>query len=296
MNILITGGTGFIGQRLCARLQALDHQVSVLSRRPGKADLPGVRQIGRLEEAGQVHAVVNLAGEPLTTGRWTAARKQVLLDSRLGTTRDLLAWMSALAERPRVLVSGSAIGYYGPRGDEPLDENASPGHDFAAMLCRRWEAEAFAAEALGVRTCVLRTGIVLGRDGGALARMLPPYRLGAGGPMGDGRQWMSWIHRDDLVGMIIWMLENPHARGAYNGTAPAPVTNAVFARTLAAALHRPALITAPAFALKLAFGEMAGLLLTGQNVLPQHALDEGFSFQYPTLERALQAILADPAP
>jgi len=294
MQILVTGGTGFIGSRLCARLLAEGHAPFVLTRRPGRNPQPGIRSVATLDEVGPVQAVVNLAGEPLMDGRWSDARKQALRDSRIGTTQALLAWIAALPERPRVLVSGSAIGWYGPRDSTPLDETASPGHDFAAMLCRQWEAEALKAEDLGVRTCVLRTGIVLDRDGGALLKMLPPFRMGVGGPMGDGRQWMSWIHREDLVGMILWLLGNGQARGAYNGTAPGTVTNRVFATTLGEALHRPARLTTPAFALKVAFGEMAGLLLTGQNVQPVHALAEGFTFQYPSLPGALQAIVGAP--
>lgn len=294
MQILVTGGTGFIGSRLCARLLAEGHHPIVLTRRPGRNPQPGIRSVATLDEVGPVQAVVNLAGEPLMDGRWSDARKQALRDSRIGTTQALLAWIAALPERPRVLVSGSAIGWYGPRDSTPLDETTSPGHDFAAMLCRQWEAEALKAEDLGVRTCVLRTGIVLDRDGGALLKMLPPFRMGVGGPMGDGRQWMSWIHREDLVGMILWLLGNGQARGAYNGTAPGTVTNRVFATTLGEALHRPARLTTPAFALKVAFGEMAGLLLTGQNVQPVHALAEGFTFQYPSLPGALQAIVGAP--
>lgn len=294
MQILVTGGTGFIGSRLCARLLAEGHHPIVLTRRPGRNPQPGIRSVATLDEVGPVQAVVNLAGEPLMDGRWSDARKQALRDSRIGTTQALLAWIAALPERPRVLVSGSAIGWYGPRDSTPLDETASPGHDFAAMLCRQWEAEALKAEDLGVRTCVLRTGIVLDRDGGALLKMLPPFRMGVGGPMGDGRQWMSWIHREDLVGMILWLLGNGQARGAYNGTAPGTVTNRVFATTLGEALHRPARLTTPAFALKVAFGEMAWLLLTGQNVQPVHALAEGFTFQYPSLPGALQAIVGAP--
>jgi len=291
MHILITGGTGFIGQRLCQRLLEAGHALTVLTRSPGRGPLGQVQHVSQLADVGPVQAVVNLAGEPLTDGRWTPARKQAFLDSRIGTTRTLLAWMRDLPTRPQVLVSGSAIGYYGPRDASPLDETASPGHDFAAMLCRNWEAEALKAEDLGVRTCLLRTGIVLDRDGGALARMLPPFRLGLGGPMGSGEQWMSWIHREDLVGMILWLLADPDMRGACNGTAPAPVTNAEFARTLGGVLKRPAVLRTPAFALKLGFGEMAGLLLTGQNVVPARALHEGYRFRYPTLDGALRAIL-----
>ncbi|MET4616680.1 uncharacterized protein (TIGR01777 family) [Stenotrophomonas sp. 2619] len=291
MDILITGGTGFIGRLLCERLLQQGHRVTVLTRTPGRSPPPGVQYVGQLDDVGPVQAVVNLAGEPLTEGRWTEARKQAFHASRIGTTRALLAWMQTLPAPPQVLISGSAIGYYGPGDATPLDEAASPGHDFAAMLCRQWEAEAFKADALGIRTCVLRTGIVLDRDGGALARMLPPFRLGLGGPMGDGDQWMSWIHREDLVGLIVWLLTHDTARGAYNGTAPGTVTNRGFATALGEVLHRPARLTTPAFALKLAFGEMAGLLLTGQNVVPARALADGYVFKHPRLEQALEAIL-----
>ena len=281
MHVLITGGTGFIGQALCAALLQAGHTLSVLTRDPARARSqvpPAARVLASLDEARDVEAVVNLAGEPLMAGRWN-------------TTRALIGWMARQSVRPRVLVSGSAIGYYGPRGDEALDESAAPGNDFAAHLCRDWETEAMQAEGLDVRTCRVRTGIVLGADGGALAKMLPPFRLGAGGPMGDGRQWMSWIHRDDLVGMIQWLLERDQAGGAYNGTAPTPVTNRDFARTLGATLNRPALIPPPPIAQRQGFGENAELQLTGQRVLPAHALAEGFAFRFPTLERALDDLL-----
>ncbi|MEL1265776.1 TIGR01777 family oxidoreductase [Pseudoxanthomonas putridarboris] len=293
MHVLITGGTGFIGTALCDRLLQAGHALTVLTRDPARARtrLSAVRAIASLDEARDVEAVVNLAGEPLTAGRWNAARKQAFRTSRIGTTQQLVAWMARQPVRPRVLVSGSAIGYYGPRDDTPLDESASPGDDFAAQLCRDWETEAIHAEALDVRTCRVRTGIVLAADGGALAKMLPPFRLGAGGPMGDGRQWMSWIHRDDLVRLIQWLLDSDHAGGAYNGTAPQPATNRDFARSLGKALHRPALLPTPAPVLKLVFGEMAQLLLTGQRVLPAHALAEGFDFRFPTLDAALHDLL-----
>lgn len=295
MHILITGATGFIGTALCTRLLTSGHTLTALTRDPARAAarVPGVRAIATLDDARDVEAVVNLAGEPLADGRWNTVRKQAFRDSRLGTTQQLVAWMARQPVRPRVLVSGSAIGYYGPRDDTALDESAPPGDDFAAQLCRDWETEAMQAETLDVRTCRVRIGIVLGTQGGALAKMLPPFRLGAGGPMGDGRQWMSWIHRDDLVRLIQWLLERDQAGGAYNGTAPTPVTNRAFATALGAALHRPALLPTPAIALKLAFGEMAQLLLTGQRVLPAHALAEGFTFQFPTLDTALADLLRD---
>lgn len=291
MQILITGGTGFIGRALCSQLQQSGHTLTVLTRHPTRAALPGVRCIATLEDAGPIHAVVNLAGEPLAAGRWSAVRKQEFRDSRIGCTTRLVQWMARQSQCPKVLISGSALGYYGPRDDTVLDEHAAPGDDFAAQLCRDWEAAAIRAEALGVRICRVRTGVVLGRDGGALAKMLPPFRLGAGGPMGDGRQWMSWIHRQDLVRLLQWLLETNSAYGPYNGTAPEPVRNADFARALGKALHRPALLPTPAFALKLAFGEMSELLLTGQRVVPAHAQAEGFRFNWPTLDAALADIL-----
>jgi uncharacterized protein (TIGR01777 family) len=294
MHVLLTGGTGFIGQVLCGHLLQAGHTLSVLTRDPARArtQLPaGARVVATLDEARDVEAVVNLAGEPLMAGRWNATPKAAFRASRLGTTQALIAWMARQSLRPRVLVSGSAIGYYGPRDDEALDESAAPGDDFAALLCRDWETEAMQAESLDVRTCRVRTGIVLAADGGALAKMLPPFRLGAGGPMGDGRQWMSWIHRDDLVRMIAWLLDSDRAGGAYNGTAPEPVTNRDFARTLGKALHRPAVLPTPAFVLKAGFGEMAQLLLTGQRVLPAHALAEGFAFRFPSLDIALRDLL-----
>ncbi|HEX3124138.1 MAG TPA: TIGR01777 family oxidoreductase, partial [Rhodanobacteraceae bacterium] len=228
----------------------------------------------------------NLAG-----GRWTAARKHEFVASRIGMTKHLLNWIDRQDSAPVVLVSGSAIGWYGATGDEELDEDADLGNDFSAHLCRDWEAEAIKAEALGVRVCRVRTGIVLGADGGALKQMLLPFRLGIGGRMGSGRQWMSWVAREDIVALIRWLVDNGGARGAYNGTAPAPVTNAEFARTLGAALRRPALLPMPAFALKILFGEMADILLTGQRVVPKRATAEGFKFKHPDLAPALAAIL-----
>jgi uncharacterized protein (TIGR01777 family) len=295
MHYLITGGSGFIGSALCRHLTSEGQRVTVLTRSAARAKprLPaGVALIERLDAVHAVDAVVNLAGENLSAHRWNAARKREFVASRVATTQRLLVWMTAQEPKPRVLVSGSAVGWYGPRGDEELGEDTAPGDDFSAHLCRAWEAEAGKAEALGVRVCRVRTGIVLGTNGGALKQMLLPFRLGIGGPMGSGRQWMSWIAREDLVALIRWLADHDNARGAYNGTAPAPMTNAQFARTLGAVLHRPALLPTPAFALKLLFGEMAELLLTGQRVVPKRAIAEGFAFRYPDLRSALCAALA----
>jgi len=295
MHHLITGGSGFIGSALCRSLVADGHRVTVLTRdiERARGRVPeAVFLIDRLDFAENIDAVVNLAGENLAGGRWTAARKHEFVGSRIGTTKRLLDWIDRQDSAPAVLVSGSAIGWYGPRGDEELDEDADIGNDFSAHLCRDWEAEASKAEALGVRVCCVRTGIVLGADGGALKKMLLPFRAGIGGRMGSGRQWMSWITRADIVALIRWLIDHDSARGAYNGTAPAPVTNAEFARALGAALNRPALLPTPASALKLLFGEMADILLTGQRVVPRRAMAEGFAFKYPELSAALSAVLA----
>ena len=293
MHYLITGGTGFIGKALCASLIADEHRVTVLTRHVSRATacLPkGASATDTLDELSEIDVVVNLAGENLTDGRWSDERKQAFLDSRIGTTRRINEWMAAQYQRPKTMISGSAIGWYGARGDEILTEDSSPGDDFAARLCQAWEAEAVKAEALGVRVCRVRTGIVLAADGGALAKMLPPFKFGLGGPMGDGKQWMSWITRHDLVRMIRWLAEMDSASGAYNGTAPNPVTNAEFAKTLAEALHRPSIIRTPAVFLKLMFGEMADMLLTGQRVLPSRAIDEGFRFEHLTAATSLATL------
>jgi uncharacterized protein (TIGR01777 family) len=295
MHHLITGGSGFIGSALCRGLVADGHRVTVLTRDVARAKsrVPaGVALVEELDVAAAVDVVVNLAGENLSGGRWNAARKRAFVDSRIGMTRRVVGWIAAQEPRPRVLVSGSAIGWYGARGDEELGEDAAPGADFAARMTLDWEAEACKAEALGLRVCRIRTGIVLAAHGGALKQMLLPFRLGLGGPMGGGRQWMSWIALDDEVALIRWLIDNQAAAGAYNGTAPAPVRNAGFAKALGRALHRPAVLRAPAFALQLLLGEMSGLVLTGQRVLPRHALAQGFTFRYPELAGALAHALA----
>ncbi|MEP6939759.1 MAG: TIGR01777 family oxidoreductase [Rudaea sp.] len=292
MHYLLTGGSGFIGRELCLKLTAAGHTVTVLTRDAYAARrvlLPRIHLVESLDSVGEVDAIVNLAGENLAAGRWTPTRKVALVASRTVETRRVLAWIARQASRPKVLVSGSAIGWYGKADDRVLDESAGGGGDFAARLCRDWEAEADKAADHGVRVCRVRTGIVLSRAGGALARMTPLFRLGLGGPIGDGGQWMSWIHRVDIVALIIWLVENPSLHGAWNGTAPNPVTNAEFAAALGATLHRPARLRMPAFLLRAALGEMADLVTSGQRVIPARAAAAGFRFQFDDLRAALAA-------
>lgn len=293
MRYLITGGTGFIGRALCASLLADAHELTVLTRDTASARkrLPeAVCIVSALQEVGPVQAVINLQGENLSSGRWTEARKLAFRSSRVDFTRALVAWMATLPRAPEVLVSGSAIGWYGDRGDEVLTEASTPGADFAATLCRDWEAEAMRAARAGTRVCLLRTGIVLDHTGGALGKMLPAFKLGAGGPLGPGTQWMSWISREDLVRMIRWLIDTQR-QGAFNGTAPQPARNSAFTRALGRALHRPTFLPMPAFALRALFGEMSGLLLGSQRVLPDAARASGFQFQHETLKAALDAVV-----
>jgi uncharacterized protein (TIGR01777 family) len=296
MHYLVTGGTGFVGRALCRELLRRG-QVTVLTRSRRRAEQvlrPEVGAVESLEELSSLppQAVINLAGESLMSGHWSPKRKALLRRSRVETTQELVRWIGTLKEKPSVLVSASAIGYYGARGDEELREDSPAGHEFQSELCAAWEAAAHGAEQHGIRVCCLRFGIVLGRDGGALARMLPAFRMGLGGPMGDGTQWMSWIHRDDLVGAIQWALARPAASGAYNATSPNPVINGEFARTLAAVMHRPARLKTPALALQLLFGEMSRLLLTGQKVIPARLQEAGFMFRQPDLRGGIEHLLS----
>jgi uncharacterized protein (TIGR01777 family) len=306
MRIVVAGGTGFLGRPLCTSLAAAGHEVVVLTRGGAQAaggsawrGIPGVASArwgattdvsGWVRVVDDADVVVNLAGESIASGRWTGERKRRLAESRLEATRGLVKALGAASPRPRGFVSASAIGYYGSRGDEPLTEDSSPGADFLARLCVDWEAEASAGRSESCRVACVRTGIVLARDGGALAKMLLPFKLFAGGPMGSGRQYMSWIHRDDWLALMRWLIEGPHA-GAFNATAPAPVTNAEFAGDLGRALGRPAAVPTPAFALRLALGEMAdALLLSSQRALPRRAIDLGFTFSYTDLPDALESL------
>ncbi|HLP98005.1 MAG TPA: TIGR01777 family oxidoreductase [Sideroxyarcus sp.] len=294
MRILITGGTGLIGRHLCRALLAEGHELTVFSRNPASVAQKcgaGVHALAALAEwtpDKAFDAVINLAGEPIVDARWTEQRKQVLRDSRIALTEELVRRLASAAHKPAVLLSGSAVGYYGGRGEEKLGEASGPGADFPARLCIDWEAAALSAEKLGVRVCLLRTGLILSKDGGLLGRMAPPFRLGLGARLGDGRQWMSWVHIDDYVAMVLRLLHDGQMRGAYNMTSPAPVTNKEFTATLAAVLHRPAPFVAPPALLKLALGESASLLLEGQRVLPERMQAAGQTMRFAQLEDALK--------
>ena len=297
MRLLLTGGTGFIGAPLCQALAQHDHELLVLTREP-KARSPQqhIRYLSWHADEWQraitdVDGVINLAGAPLAAKRWSSQQKRLILDSRVQTTSTLVSAMAAQPKRPSVVVSVSAIGYYGPRGDELLTELAPLGRGFLAEVCQAWEHEAQRAEALGVRVVRLRMGLVLGPGGGALAKMVPPFRAFIGGPLGHGRQWISWVHRDDVIGLIEWALTHPNVSGALNATAPNPVTMQGLCRELGRALHRPSWAPVPAVVLRLLLGEMADLLLTGQRVLPQVAQQQGYRFHFPELGPALQACL-----
>lgn len=302
MHLLITGATGTLGRPLCAELLAAGHQLTVLSRQSaervraacGGASTQPVEvwpTLSAWTAERRFDAVINLAGEPIADARWTLARKARLRDSRIALTEELLRRIAAARQRPEVLLSGSAVGWYGDGGDAVFTESAPAAADFAARLCADWEAAARPVEALGVRLCLLRTGLVLARRGGMLERLRRPFSLGLGARLGNGRQWMSWIHEDDWRGVAGLLLADPQARGAFNLTAPVPVTNAEFTAALAHALHRPAWFSAPAWGLKLALGEMAPLLLGGQRVLPAHAQSLGYHFRHPELGGALQDLL-----
>ena len=301
MKIVVAGGTGFLGAPLASLLARDGHEVVVLTRgshNGGGAKASQVtwtpngesgRWASAIDGAG---AVVNLAGESIAGKRWSAAQKQRIRDSRLEATRSLTTAIREAKNPPPVFVSGSAIGYYGPLGDQGVAEDAPPGSDFLANVCVEWEREA-ARAADRTRLVCVRTGVVLEKDGGALPEMLPPFKFGVGGPVGSGRQYWAWIHRDDWLGLVRWAIATPAVTGALNATAPNPVTNAEFARALGRAMHRPAFMPAPAFALRLMLGEMAdSLLLTGQRVIPAKATQSGFTFKYANVDDALRAIFA----
>lgn len=298
MHILLTGGTGLIGRALCRHWLQQGHQLTVWSRRPEQVGAlcgSAVRGIGQLDQLAEeaLDAVVNLAGAPIADRPWTRKRKALLWASRVSLSEQLLAWLESREQKPKVLLSGSAVGWYGDGGERELHEDSPPvSEDFAAQLCGAWEETALRAEELGIRVVLLRTGLVLAADGGLLKRLLPPFKLGLGGPLGSGRQWMPWIHLADQIALIDFLLQQEGARGPYNACAPAPVRNREFSQALGRVLHRPAFLPAPAFVLRLGLGELSGLLLGGQRALPMRLSAAGFSFRFTQLDVALADLLS----
>ncbi len=300
MKLAIAGGTGFIGSALCSRLLEAGHFLTILTRRPVPATISPSKKWqgwdgvspGRWEAALEgVDGIINLAGEPLAEKRWSERQKERIRDSRINATRALVAAIAKAKQKPKFLLNGSAVGYYGPHGDEVLAEEAEAGNDFLARVCRDWEAVAREAENYGLRVIRLRTGIVLGEAGGALAKMILPFKLFVGGTPGTGQQWMSWIQLEDEIRLIQFLIENPDARGAVNAVAPKPVTMKEFSATLGKVLRRPSWAPVPALALRLVLGEMSDMLLTGQRVLPEQAQKLGYKFRHTELEEALEACM-----
>lgn len=287
MKVLVTGASGFVGGHVTRRLEQRGHTVLPVSRTPGSGYDWSPASLAR--GVAEADAVLHLAGENLFGKRWSAEQKQRLWSSRFDRTKELAAL--AAERKPSALVSASAVGYYGASETASFQEGSPRGSGFLAELCADWEAATEAAAEAGVRTAIVRIGVVLGKGGGALAKMLPPFKLGLGGPLGSGRQWVSWIHVDDLVSLFVELLENPKATGIYNGTSPNPVTMGELARALGRALHRPAVFPVPAPILRAALGEVADVMLTGQRVHPRRALELGFSFAHPEIEEALRDLV-----
>jgi len=295
MNLLITGGTGFIGSALCSRLLKNKHNITLLSRYPEKIkpSFKAITEIEQLKDDAIFDIVINLAGEPIANKRWNNRQKQRILSSRIATTQKLIEFLTKVENKPKLLINGSAIGYYGiSKTNNSIDETSVGDDSFSSQLCQQWEAVALQAEALGIRTCLLRTGIVLGKGGGALSKMLLPFKFGFGGRIGHGKQWMSWIHIDDLLGIIMYCIEHNNLSGAINGTSPYPVTNQVFTKVLGEVLKRPTIVPMPGVFVKLIMGQMGEeLLLAGKKILPVKILDAGYIFQYEKLEDALKNVV-----
>ena len=288
-----------IGRALCKTLLAEGHRITVLSRKPEKvtvlcgASVVAMATLDAWQNTLKFDAIINLAGEPIADKYWSVRQKKKLWDSRVTLTEKLVQCIAATEHKPAVFLSGSAVGYYGDQGDTELIESTAEGVDFSAHLCAEWEKAAMLAKPLGIRVCLLRTGLVLSKHGGLLKRMLWPFKLGLGSRLGNGKQWMSWIHIDDYVAMVLRLLHDPTLSGAFNLTAPTPVTNTAFTQQLAGALHRPALLSAPEIILKWMLGERSVLLSGGQNVLPDRFQQADFQFRYPTLTSALAHLLHD---
>lgn len=299
MKIAITGASGFIGSLLADHLWNQRHHLLLLSRNPPReTDVTKQEWVawnpstkGGWEQAlDGVDGIFNLAGEPIAAKRWTDAQKETIKSSRVQSTRALVNAIAIAKDKPKFLINASAVGYYGARGDETITEDTGPGNDYLSRVCVAWEEEARKAEAYGVRVVLVRTGIVLDKGKGALAKMVPPFKFFAGGPLGSGNQWMPWIHIEDEIGLLLFLMGNRSARGPFNATAPNPVTMAEFGKTLGNVLNRPSWATVPAGVLTLLVGEMAEMLLNGQRAVPQAALKLGYEFKYPTLLPALQSL------
>ncbi len=294
MNLLITGGTGFIGTALCSHLSD-QHDITLKTRYPESisGNIKGISSLSQLAPTKVFDVVINLAGEPIANKRWSKNQKRKIIDSRINGTEELVNFFKNSKEKPSLLISGSAIGYYGVGStNETIDEDNSGDKSFSSSLCTTWENTAMQAESLGIRTCTLRTGIVLGKNGGALKKMLLPFKLGLGGRIGTGNQWMSWIHIDDLIGIINYCIEHKDLHGPINGTAPNPTSNAEFTKILSKTLKRPAFFHLPSPIIKFLAGEMGEeLLLAGKKVVPSKILAAGYNFKYAYLEEALSNIL-----
>jgi len=296
MKTLITGGTGFIGSALCNELlKDKNNEITLLSRNPEKT-LPQVKSINNLntiEKNASFDIIINLAGEPIADKKWTKEQKQKIISSRIDTTEDIIEFIKNSENKPKLLISGSAIGYYGiEQSNTDHDENDMSDDSFSSDLCKKWEETALQANTYGVRTCILRTGIVLGKNGGALSKMLMPFKMGLGGKIGSGEQWMSWIHLDDLVGIILHCIKQDTLNGPINGTAPKPSTNDDFTKALGKALNRPTFMPMPKIIINMLMGQMGvELLLSGKKIMPTKALDSGYQFKYTTLDSALDNII-----
>ncbi len=292
MRALVAGATGLIGQALLPQLE----EAVVLTRHPSSGQFHWDAEVGppAAETFRNVDVVFNFAGESIAAGRWTPQRKRRIFNSRVLGTRHLVAGMASLASKPKLLINASAVGYYGDRGDEALDERSSAGHGFLADVCVNWEREALAASQLGVRVICARFGVVLARRGGALEKMLPPFKLGVGGRLGDGKQWMPWVHLHDAIGLLLHAARHPAAHGPLNVVAPQLATNGEFTKVLATAVHRWAPFPVPKAALKLALGEMSEMVLASHRVAPKLAQELGYSYRFPNLAAALQDILPQP--
>jgi uncharacterized protein len=299
MRIFITGATGFIGLQLTARLRGAGHRVTAWVRNESKAHGVLGPEVGLVsapaglrEAIAKTDAVINLAGEPVSAGRWTAGRKQAIVESRVKLTNAIVSAIAHSPSRPAVFISASAVGYYGDRGDDIVEDDDPPGNDFLAIVCRDWEAAALEAAKSGVRVFIPRIGIVLGADGGALASMVMPFRVGMGGPLGSGRQYVPWIHLDDQLAVVIAALEDQRMSGPMISAAPTPVTSRELAKAIGATLHRASFMPVPTIALRILLGEAAAMMLTGQRVHPRRLVQSGFTWHYPTIAVALTNLLS----